>query len=383
MEIRTIKEKFNPEIALLVLCCRVFLRTGDIEMLRTFIKENRIDWSRVYDLSKVHRIRPVIFKVLFPVKELVEEKTFLLFRSFCINFSSRVFSRKAESDRIIALLKQHGINARQYKGLEFSKLIYDDISLRESADIDVIIAEEDLTGTMDIMKKEGYEMKMQQFYNRFPAKFLKLNKDVCFDKEGVFGGSFNFEFHLRPTKFRMNMITSFRQLLGNDYLSPQYQYDHNDYYKLMIINNGLSDYYPTLRSLLDLACLKTDERQEMAVPGLKRFDLLRSMISSQLFNLPFTGLHKNDDRSLKNTSTIVLNMLLRRQRTLHSYLIRNTYLGIRFSSGIMDKWNTLWKSVIVVITPDGKDIVAVRLPFYSLYYFTKPFRLIWEACFTA
>lgn len=373
MEIRTIKEKFNPEIALIILCCRVFLKTGDIESLRLFIANNNIYWDKVYHLSKEHRIRPIIFNILFQVKELVEEKTFQLYRSFCINFSSRILSRKAESDRIINLLFQRGIHVRQYKGLEFSSLIYKDMGLRESADMDIIIAEEDLDGLIDTMINEGYEMKKHQFYDMFPAQYLRLHKDACFDKPGIFGGSFNFEFHYRPTKYRMNMMTSFNQLLGNDYLSSYRQYGYDDYYKLMLINNGVSDYYPTLRSLLDLVFFHEDKPVNHE---LKRFDLLRRVLSDHLFNLPFTGFNEHDDRSLHNTSRLLLNRLLKRPQILHSELLWHIFPALKFSKGIRNKWKILSQSFIVFITPAGNDIAGVRLPFYALYYFAKPFLLI-------
>lgn len=371
MEIRTIKEQFNPEIALVVLCCRVFLKTADVETLRTFIEDNNINWDQVYHLCRVHRIRPIIFNVLFQVKELIDAATFQLYRSFCINFSSRVFSRKTECDRIISLFQQQGINAHQYKGLDFSTLIYKDMSLRESADIDVIIGQEDLSGIIDIMENEGYKMKNKQFYTRFPAQFLKLHKDVSFDKEGVFGGSFNFEFHFRPTKFRMNVDISFRELLGDDYLSPERRYDYNDYYKLMIINNGLSDFYPTLRSLPDLVFIEGGEHETTA--ELKKFDLLRGVMSAHLFKLPVAA---SDDPHLNDTSTLLLNELLSKQQLETSYLLRNAYLGIKFSTGIRNKCNSLLKSFRAIMTPRNNEISHLQLPFYNLYYITRLYRLI-------
>ncbi|SFD79786.1 Uncharacterised nucleotidyltransferase [Chitinophaga sp. CF118] len=374
MEIGAIKEKYNPEIALLVLCCRVFLRTADKEMLRTFITDSSINWNKVYNLSALHRIRPVVFNILFHVKELVEQNTYQLFRSFCMNFSSRVFSRKAECDRIIDLLQQRGVSACPYKGLDFSVLLYKDMSLRESSDIDVIIAEKDVSSVVDTLKKEGYTMGTHKFYDRFPEQFHQLHKDVCFNKEGAFGGSFDFEFHFRPVKYRMNTTTSFSQLLGNDYLSPHRIYDHKDYYKLMIYNNGVSDYYPTLRSLLDLASFKADELDEEAIE-LKRFDLLRRVLSSHLFNMPVVETYKKDDSNLNYAVNFLLNELLKKQVIKNSDLLRNVYLGIRFSKGLKQKWNILLKAIVFFITPNGNDIESIQLPFYSYYYVTKFFRI--------
>jgi hypothetical protein len=359
MEIKTIKERYNAEIALLVLCCRVFLKTADNNILVAFIKENNVNWKKVYDLSMTHRIRPLIFKVLFPVKELVAQETFQLFRSYCINFSSRVFSRKAECDKIIQLLQQQGIPARLYKGLDFAALVYKDLGLRESADIDVIIAVEDVKALIAVLKGEGYEMPLEQFYNRFPAQYHQLYKDVCFNK-----GIFNFEFHYRPAVSTVG--TSFCQLLGTDYLSPERKYDHTDYCRLMLINNGVRDYFPTLRSLLDLTFLHTDK----PVPELERFHQLSNMLNAQLFNLPANGY------ILNYTAKFLLKELLSKNEQRKESLLSKTYLSFRFGNTLRLKWNALSGTLWLLVKPNSNDIDAIRLPFYALYYFTKPFRLI-------
>lgn len=370
MEIKIIKERYNTEIALLVLCCRIFLKTTDKALLAPFITDSRVNWKKVYDLSTVHRIRPLVFNVLFHVKELVEEETFILFRSFCMNFSSRVFSRKAECDRIMHLLQQQGINVRLYKGFDLAAFIYRDISLRECSDIDVIIAEEDIASVVDILKKEGYEMGSKEFYNRFPKQYHQVQKDICFNKKGAFGGTFNFEFHYRPTKYRMSTNILFSQLLGDDYLSPEREYDYKDYYKLLIINNGESDYYPTFRSLLDLTFFYVGDPDA----ELERFDRLGRILSGHLFNIPLPFYDVNDD-SVNYISRFLLNKLLNKQDTDKSDMLNIFYLNFRFSKSIRLKWKTLLLTLRFVITPNGNDISGIQLPYYFLYYFTKPFRL--------
>jgi hypothetical protein len=168
----------------------------------------------------------------------------------------------------------------------------------------------------------------------------------------------------------MNRKVLFSQLLGDDYLSPEREYDCKDYYKLLIINNGESDYYPTLRSLLDLTFFNA----EVPVAELERFDLLRRILSGHLFNMPLPFGHMNDD-SMNYTSRFLLNKLLNKQDLDKSDVLSNFYLNFRFSKSVWLKWKTLLLSLRFMITPNGNDISGVQLPFYFLYYFTKPFRL--------
>ncbi len=40
MQITTIKDNYNPEIALAVLCCRQYLQTADNNSIQLFMQEN-------------------------------------------------------------------------------------------------------------------------------------------------------------------------------------------------------------------------------------------------------------------------------------------------------------------------------------------------------
>jgi len=51
-------------------------------------------------------------------------------------------------------------------------------------------------------------------------------------------------------------------------------------------------------------------------------------------------------------------------------------MNIRFSQYPRTKLRLLIRTVQFILLPNENDIEGLRLPHFSLYYFTKPFRLI-------
>lgn len=378
-ELEEIKINYNPEIVLLLLCCRVFLKTAWEDVLRIFIQQNEIEWKKVYQLSRVHRIRPVVFSVLNTVKEVVDKDVLEQFYHFCRRLTSLSFNRKLEADRILNILHEKAIRAKLYKGVDFAILAYGDIGMREFTDNDVIIEKKDLPAIINVMDGEGYEMKEGEFYNRFPKKFLRIHKDIVFYKKMINGKTIAFEFHFGPIQYFSLCQESFAELIGEDYLSSERVYDNKDYFKLMLINNGAADYFPDLRSLLDLTIIYKNASAILPVNKNEpdRFILLWHSLSSRFFNLPIEFGYTLDKPQCY-IRDYLFNKILKRPGRKRIIYLRYCYFNILFSDGLKAKWHQLLRSVHFLISPNGNDIGALKLPYYFLYYFIKPFRLLFN-----
>jgi hypothetical protein len=371
MQIDEISKHHSPEIALIVICCRVFLKTASPIELETFVQTHAIDWPAVYQFSITHRIRPVVYHVLSSVRIPVSAEVSRQFRNYCHSFSVFAFDRQMESVRIQQLLRQKGVPVRMYKGLDFSLTAYNgDISMREFTDMDLIINIQDVSAVVELMRSEGYRCNGMEYFRRFSARFLTSHKDICFQKRCPRGRIFSFEFHYRPVKYIMNVACSFPDILGPDYLSSTAPLTHQQYYQLMLLNHGGSDYYPDFRSLLDLAMLERG-----SVPKqLQRFEKLWQLLSAQLLNYPDQLSFVSADRALQRVARIRAKRLLS-VKTSKTFF-DTVRMHIRFSEYAGTKLRLLIKTVQFLLLPNENDIDSLKLPYFSLYYFTKPFRLI-------
>jgi hypothetical protein len=142
----------------------------------------------------------------------------------------------------------------------------------------------------------------------------------------------------------------------------------------MLLNHGGSDYYPDLRSLLDLAILARGDSG--SVPKqLQRFEKLWQLLSAQLLNYPDQLSFVSADRVLQKVARIRAKRLLSTVQTSKSFL-DTVRMHIRFSQYPGTKLRLLIKAVQFLLLPNENDINSLKLPYFSLYYFTKPFRLI-------
>jgi len=365
MEIDAISQTYSPEIACVILCCRVFIKTAAVTDLEHFVAHGDIDWEEVYRVATLHRVRPIVYRVLNNIH--LPESTLIRFRNYCHALSVFAFERQIESARIQQVLGQQGIPVRMYKGLDFTKVVYGgDISLREFTDMDMMIAPGQLSAMVNVMKAEGYVCSQVEYLRRFPTDFVANKKDICFYKRSPLGRLFGFEFHYRPTKFMMDQSLGFDELLGKD-SSP---FTHEQYYRLMVLNHGASDYYPNLRSLVDIVMLSQDRVMDVP-PKLRRYERLGKELTSQLLNCPAPAVPA--DRTLLKCATLITEWQL--TATPRSNW-EKMYMHIRFSPSILHKLQSMARAVRYSALPNEKDINNVQLPSFKLYYLAKIIRLL-------
>jgi len=150
---------YGKPMALLIQCCRVHFKTDTLESLNQSlegINEDKVDEivKRVRLLSRLHRIRPVVYRVLLNANVTEQFKTALKNELHSITLQN--FEIAKETERIVQKLAIAGITAIPYKGVAYSKQFYGDISMRESSDIDLAIDASDLLAIKPLLEEDGY-----------------------------------------------------------------------------------------------------------------------------------------------------------------------------------------------------------------------------------
>ncbi|MBW8687422.1 nucleotidyltransferase family protein [Chitinophaga rhizophila] len=357
----------NNEVAVVCLCCRVYLQTSTISELKAFLSLHPIRWKQVYQLCAMHRVRPVVLQVLCQLAQEVPKEILQLFRNYCREFLLFAADRKMEADRIVGLLQAQGIAARLYKGTECAMLLYRDIGMREFTDMDIIIEDKQLRAVTDLMLAEGYEMQQAAYFRRFPTRYKRQLKDIAFGKRCPRGRRFSFEFHYRPTKPLMPVQYTFSELLGPDYLNRNY--NNQDYYTLLLLNNGASDFFPHLRSLLDMALIW--QKEQVTPPaGLKPYDILWRQLAHTLLGF---DTHQQPPAH-NNTYHLLLRRLQQPQLPGKYTFLQQAYVNLANAETVKEKSRLLQQYLLFLLRPNGNDIETYKLP-YPAYYFTKPLRL--------
>jgi hypothetical protein len=359
---------FNTEITIVLLSCRIYLQNNTISDLKTYIDTHPVHWDRVYELCARHRVRPVVLQVLCRIQECVPAPVLQRFRTYCRELALFNFDRKTESQRIIGRLREKGVFARVYKGMDFSQLLYHDLSLRECTDTDIIIQEEQAEIVMEVMKDDGYRMHLEAYFKSQRKHFSRYSKDIIFGKACAKGRWFGFEFHYRPTKPLMGIQYQFSDLLGDDYLSGR-SLTYEDYYKLMLVNNGASDFYPSLRSLMDMVLLY--RKGSVNLPAaLVPYETLWKPLAAALLSFPETTTIPIKDK----TYQLLMKRLLHDDAAHKFSFIQQAFVNITLAETVKAKTQTFMRYFHFLLQPNGHDFTETRLPYFMMY-FTKPFRL--------
>jgi hypothetical protein len=379
MQINTIKQNHNAEIALIILCCRCYIQTANSSSIPLFIQDNKIDWKQFYQLSTAHRIRPVVYKTLDPFKEFIHPENLIELRNYCFFFNAFALNNKRELTRILNTLKQNNISAKAFKGIDFSENIYGNIGMREFSDNDIIILEPDIDRLISVMVNEGYYSKDVEFYKKYPSQYTRDYKDLLFEKGNGITRDFAFEFHFKTSRYYQGYNFSFAQVLGEDFISEFKKYDADQYLKLITISNGLMDYYPNLRSILDLAIIlkKLDCSYIYHVdPVLNDFIDYGRMVSVELLNYPEDSAELNAKNTRTKFSSYLQKNILGLKEGKRIPLLRYMYFRIKNADTIKDKIVELKNYILLFVRPNEDDLMTIKLPNYYLYYFTKPIRIL-------
>jgi hypothetical protein len=240
--------------------------------------------------------------------------------------------------------------------------------MREFTDMDIIIREDQVATVVSVMQAEGYEMHQEKYFSSYPDHFKDHIKEVVFGKRCARGKWLSFEFHYRPPETLTSIQYRFNGLLGRDYLSGR-PFTYQDYYRLMLVNNGASDFYPHLRSLLDMALLYRHGPYRVA-PKLQGFEDLWMQLAADLLGIPAYAMAPVPEKTYQ-----LLRKRLLEEPPVENKFLQLAFIRLTFVTSLKAKYAVFIQYLRFLLRPNGEDIMRYRLPCFFLYYFTKPFRL--------
>lgn len=387
-----IRQKHGNDIAAIILCCRVFLGTASPDELNGFIKENPIDWDRFMYLSRMHRIRPVVYKTISLIeipgtikKRVHDEYAKVTFYNW---------KRSAETERIILLLKERGIEALPYKGTSYSMQFYGDLVSRESNDIDLVIDPLFLNRTIPVLKEDGYLPELEDVYVYLGNKYLSFYKDFNLNKFSGKRRTFHIELHWGIADTNMGISSRANALIvqSNNPL-PFVKNTINTlnsfpHFSAILIHHSIKDNFKFLKNVMDISQgFKQQEVQNHAEKlegDLKEFGLKKALDVSVALSWQLMGVSLTAGQEAKNPDKVTdyfIDHICSREFGL-SDSKKNAIESMRETALLKDSRLSKIKFYFICLKhrfiPTHADFRAIRLPksIFFLYYFIKPFRTL-------
>lgn len=356
----------NTEEKLILLICKVFLRTEKPQKLQFYIEENDIDWSSANKKWHEHKLLQITF---FTFKRInLGTKYPTLMNSMNKNVKKKFNRSKTlfdEQKKVYEIFQKVGVDIFPYKGVILSHKYYPNPILRDSVDIDFAISEEHLEKSIPIMQDLDYHLHKE---NRDVSDITKMRSYdidfswVSYDEKGDL--KFNTEFHWQPSHSVLWVPLTFKDIMGeveeykiNDTSIKSFK--SNLHIILVLIHHGLVDGWGKVRHLIDFALvLKNTSKADFdeVVILCKKYKIYNTLlvgieINHLLFNFPKPNIAipKNINKLAQKMATQVMKGELSGKWSEQKVKLRY-YLNMRDS--LMDKI----KSILVL----GRFIIAEK-----------------------
>jgi hypothetical protein len=165
--------KISNELNLLIEAIRVVLLKQPVDSFKSLAQAPHIRWERVKQMVAYHGIRPVFYEACrladFSNVESEEAERFTRFQAM------RNLITGKELSRILALLKLNDIKVIPYKGILFLEKLYQNSTLRESSDMDIVVKPEDAVKALKLLVSDGYAI-----HSKFTGEII-LAEEQLFD----------------------------------------------------------------------------------------------------------------------------------------------------------------------------------------------------------
>lgn len=399
--ISNIKKEYGSSMALILLCCRIHFKTAQLDDLSNFIDTTEIDWSGFYKNCLIHKIRPLVYRIILKTElpEAVKKRISNELNKLTI----KSFEQARETERLIYLLQESKIDVIPYKGTAFSKYFFGNISMRESSDIDIIINPDAIPKAIKILEKDGFIASQKEYYQWIGhKKFIKKHKDFSFDKYIGDKRQYHIELHFNIIN-KTTHLPDNRNIFDTNQTNKIliFQKEINclnaiEHFRAVALHHMLMDNMGYLKTVVDIAQILIE------VETLQKKDKINSVnhiLLEEVYTKYNLALIENAITAIlgvnlkENTKTKLEDSLIKRILSSSYRKVRKNklpifdaifhhYIQLKYTSYFynktIDKTIYLFKNTISLSYPQPDDCMAVKLDknLYSLYYFIRPFRLI-------
>jgi len=144
------------------------------------LSRQAIRWKFLFELAGRHGVQPLLYQALVDAEDGVPQAEMSsLERGYQTNLHKALFLSR-ELIRIVDRLSTLGMDVMPYKGLALAEIIYGDIALRQSGDIDLLIRPQDLPRIRDTVRELGY-MPHLALSEAEERAYLKSGYEYAFD----------------------------------------------------------------------------------------------------------------------------------------------------------------------------------------------------------
>lgn len=150
--------RMHPEGRLLILCARTVVSDFVCVEVEDIVSEG-VDWSAVWQLSRMHGVTPLVYRNVVAIcPKAMPAAIHDAFRRH--NQANVLLNTLLARELVLVVdaLAAKGIKAIPFKGVTLAQVAYADLTLRECADIDLIVEQEAIPQARKVLWSQGYQL---------------------------------------------------------------------------------------------------------------------------------------------------------------------------------------------------------------------------------
>lgn len=150
----------SPETELILLDSRTVLNDLYLEKIQALLKLD-IDWAYLFQTARNHGVLSLVARNLsMNCSELIPSSELSQLESFLQQNSLNNLLLIGELTKTLELLNKSQITAIPFKGIVLAFVAYNDLSLRQISDLDILVRDEDFERARDLLLEQGFVTKV-------------------------------------------------------------------------------------------------------------------------------------------------------------------------------------------------------------------------------
>jgi len=349
-----------------------------------------MDWGLFHNILVAHSIRAFIYHALSSQGIPIPENCLNRLKQHALQAGFNSLHQFKILTELLKELEQQGIRAIPYKGVCLASCYYDSISARESSDIDLLVAPEDVKRTRLFFHKKGYEPKAD-FPEGYLNYVLKHFKEITFKspKDSL---------HINCTvEVQWKLLDRyFGEFANYHFFSPHtevYQYNNQSYNRLkpaydflcVASNHLLKEPLFSFKYAIDLACIM--QKENVAINSDEIMAPIQQLGAEDLFFAglqtveALLGIQAHPGQKAEYNKQLLENAIAfppKQKEKQISFKSIEAYLA--FDKSRLRKSRRKLRIFQYWLAPNIAEINDLKLPFalMPLLFIYRPFKLVWK-----
>jgi hypothetical protein len=356
------------------------------------------DWPAIFRRAMRHRVVPLLYANLRERSDLcVTDETKIALRSFVQTNAARSLALAGQMRNLLEAFLAADIPVIVFKGIALSAALYDDVSMREAGDLDLLVHHEDIIRAANLLVRIGHDpfyptatLRESAYLNGLKARarerYLRSHCEHHLVHPGLrLNVDLHWAFSLREFAVSLDPEALWPRAIVQSVAGFKVRTPSPSDMLLILSLNGGKDRWERLDRICDIAALIrhlpegawVDIFKLAADAGMARMLAIGVLLAESVLNEPAPD-HVMKVVSGDMKAVDIARKMRQQLLSVVAKEISPKPLGFRFDLQMRERWRDRLRYVAAHLRPGVGDWAAVPLPtvLAPLHYVIRPFRLM-------